>query len=164
MTDKTSTGDSYKYYKENFPNPVKKTLFNTINYALNQEVVDYLLLGEDRRFEFNARLGSIGVFKFKRKIGVKANGKLNAPVDWGKTKALKAQGILDANKVVYITDNYFIGFKWIKKHCNVKGHHAYKFKSSRTNGIESKAGANNKLRAILKDPLNHFKYPFFSRK
>jgi len=153
----------YNWYKENYQKPVDLVLYNQICWELNQEVIDYLILGEGNKFYFNSRLGYISVYKFIREIKLK-NGKLSAPPDWGKTRKLKAEGKLEKGKVVYITDNYYIGFKWVKEKCNVKGHNAYKFKSSRTNGIESVTGANNKLREVLKEPLNHFKFPIYSKK
>jgi hypothetical protein len=157
------TNDRYNWYKENYNNPVTKALHGIICWELNQEVINYLLLGEGNKFEFGSRLGFLSVYKFHRQIRI-LNGKLIAPPDWGKTRKLKAEGKLEQGKVVYITDPYYIGFKWVKEHCNVKGQHAYKFKSSRTNGGDSISGAKNKLILKLKDPLYHFKFPFIQEK
>jgi hypothetical protein len=154
----------YDWYKENYDKPVDLILYNQICWELNQQVINHLVQGEGNKFYFNSRLGYITVYKFIREIKLKKNGKLNAPPDWGKTRKLKAEGKLEKGKVVYITDNYYIGFKWVKEGCNVKGNSAYKFKSSRTNGNDSFSGANNKLREVLKEPLNHFKFPIFPKK
>jgi hypothetical protein len=163
MTDKIKTTDRYNWYKETYDNPVSQTLYNIICWELNQAVLDYLLEGNGNSFYFNSRLGYLTIYKFHRKIRIK-DGKLIAPPDWGKTNKLRAEGKLDKGKVVYITDTYYVGFKWVKEHCNVSGQHAYKFKSSRTNGYDSVSGANNKLREKLKDPLYHFKFPFIDEK
>lgn len=160
-TETITTQDRYDWYSENYAKPVKKTLYNKICWEMNQEVVRHLLEGGGNKFYFNSRLGHIGIYKFQRNLRIK-DGKLIAPPDWGKTNKLRAEGKLEKGKVVYMTDSYYIGFKWIKEHCNVKGISAYKFKSSRTNGYESTSGANNQLREKLKDPLNHFKFPFLS--
>lgn len=159
-TDRVTLKDNYSWYKKNYEKPVTRSTYNKIITALNSEVIDYLLLGEGRKFYFGSRLGYLTIFKFKRNIRIAANGKLIAPADWGKTNKLKKEGKLDKGKVVYITDDYYIGFKWVREHCNIKGNHAYKFRSSRTNGYSSKTGANNRLREKLKEPLYHFKFPF----
>jgi len=158
-TPKTKTSEIYNFYINNTNKPVNKTLFNNINWELNQYVINYLLLGENRKFDFGSRLGYLSIFKFHRKLKIRDN-KLVAAPDWGTTKKLKAEGKLNPGKIVYFTDNYFIGFKWIKEHCNIKGNHAYMFKASRTNGVESTSGAKTQLAQKLKDPLYHFKFSY----
>jgi len=160
MTVKTKTKDSYNWYKEKYKSEISQTIYNKINAELNKAVIDHLLEGNGNKFYFNSRLGFLTIYKFHRKIRLDANGKLIAPPDWGKTNKLRKEGKLDKGKVVYITDSYYIGFKWVKEHCNVKGQNGYSFKSSRTNGVESTSGANNRLRKILKDSLQHFKFPY----
>lgn len=161
--DKIKTNDRYEWYKEKYEKPVSKSVYNKICWELNQEIISYLLEGNGNKFHFNSRLGYLCIYKFIRHLRFK-NGKLNAPPDWGKTKKLKAEGKLEKGKVVYITDNYYIGYKWVKEKCNVKGTSAFIFKSSRTNGYDSKSGANNRLREVLKQPLNHFKFPLYNKK
>lgn len=159
-TVKTNPKDSYLWYKEKYNKEISQVIYNKINWELNQAVVDYLLEGNGNKFYFNSRLGYISIFRFHRTIRISKNGKLLVAPDWGKTNKLRKEGKLAEGKIVYMTDSYYIGFKWVKEKCNVKGQHAYKFKSSRTNGEESVSGANNKLREVLKDPLQHFKFPF----
>jgi hypothetical protein len=65
----------YNWYKENYQKPVDLVLYNQICWELNQEVIDYLILGEGNKFYFNSRLGYISVYKFIREIKLK-NGSL----------------------------------------------------------------------------------------
>ena len=163
MTLRTNRKNNYEWYKSRSKHPVSQKTFNQINWDLNQHVVDYLLSGEGKKFDFGFRLGYLTIFKFKRKLQY-IGKKLKAPVDWGKTRKLHKEGKLDPSKVVYITDPFYIGTRWVKLHSNVKGKYYYQFLPSRTNGSESVSGFKTKLIHLLrKNPLHHTRFPYFSR-
>jgi hypothetical protein len=156
----TTAKDSYEYYKTKTKRPVSQIVYNKINWKLNQEVIDHLILGGGRDFYFGGRLGRMVILKVIRKIRLDSQGKLKTPIDYGTTNKLRKEGVIGPTKHIYFTDNFFVGYMWRRPNCNIKGHSGYKLKSSRTNGYESTSGANNKLRRVMKsDPLYHFKFP-----
>jgi len=151
----TTLTDSHSWYNANYEKQIPFKLYKKIVLELNNYIVDYLLLGGNRKFKVPFHLGEIQVLRFDRSFKVK-NDRLIAPVNWGQTKKLRKEGKLDDNKFIYYTDKYYVGFHWNKRNCNIKGVTMYKFDSSRTNGTKCKSGAKNKLTERLKSDSEYY--------
>jgi hypothetical protein len=154
----TTLTHNHKWYNENYEKNVPFSVYKKIIQELNSDVIEYLLLGGNKKFKIPYHLGYIQVLRFDRSFKIK-NDRLIAPINWGQTKKLRKEGKLDDNKFIYYTDKYYVGFYWNKKNCNVKGSSMYKFDSSRTNGTKCKTGAKNKLTERLRsDPEYYLRF------
>lgn len=154
IRDKTdfSITDDYKYYKKRVSNPVEYKVFSNIIKEFHQAVSEAIIY-ENFNFKLPRRLGILRVKRFKIKIKLLPNGKVDTTKlspDWQATKKLwardpeareKKQLVLHLNRH---TEGYTYKFYWHKGSCNVKNHTAYSFKMNRF--------TTRQLAQLLKDP------------
>lgn len=123
----------------------------TLNQVLLTELVEKKILEIPK-------LGILKILRFKKRIRVKENGKLNVSVDWIKTKQGWKNGTLNKDKFIYHTRNWGIKISWSKE--RIKNIKAYSFKGSRTNGGSCNTGMWNQLWAYLaEEETNYLKIP-----
>lgn len=126
-------------------NPIRFDVFSSVIKEFNNEICKEIIYN---KFEFHlpARLGTIRIKKYKPKIKLDENGKLNLnqfPIDWKKTK--------EVGKKVYHLNRHFDGYRimwyWNKLNSNVRNQSVYKFKEARQYQVESG-------RAVLNPNIN----------
>jgi hypothetical protein len=159
MTDKTLTmSDSYNYYCKKYKKIDKKVYHNIIS-IMNNTIIEHLLKGEGNLFKIPYHLGTLSINRVDRFIKVK-DDKPKFAVDWGKTRKFRKEGIISQDKLVYFTDNYYVGYFWNRQNCNVPGNRGYSFVSARSNGVQCKSSARNRLVEKLNEHSEYYlKFP-----
>jgi nucleoid DNA-binding protein len=148
----------YLQHKDNLSVNKDFSTYNNIWETLNRAIVDAAVRGEI--IKIPQQFGEFRVVRRRRYIAVKENGKLSVPINWAKTKKLRKEGTLKEGKFIYFTDPFYCGFHLSFKKHQIIGKQAFKFKSSRTNGYNSKSGAVNKLWTYLtENDSNYLRFP-----
>lgn len=137
VKDCLSLKDMYKYYKENYDEPVEYQVFSKIIKYCNRELINQITR-ESECVELPYRLGELQVARFERSFKKPSN---KMAVDWVKTKEY-------GFKIFHEDDNIY---KWVwKKHSAVvKNKTGYKFTASRF--------AKREVPKALKDKVEYFK-------
>lgn len=150
--------DSYNWYCDKYKK-VDKKIYHEVISVLNNAVIEHLLKGEGNFFKIPYHLGTISIHRVDRFIKIK-DDKPKFAVDWGKTRKLRKEGVIADDKLVYFTDNYYVGYFWNRQNCNVPGNRGYSFKSARSNGVQCKSSARNRLISLLRTyPEYYLKFP-----
>lgn len=103
-------------------------------------------------------IGELRIVRVKHTVKILSNGFANIPVNWGKTKKARKEGIIGPDKVIYSNIKNKVKVKWTRP--RAVGISAYSFKPSRTNGIDVTCGFSNKLFSFLKESdTNYLKFP-----
>lgn len=163
-----SAPDIYKHYVDTTGNPKKlsQKQYTTITKEFFETVTDMMIF-DNIEFTFPKRLGNIRILKYKTKIKLNSEGKLDKRVlrpDWGKTRKLWKKEYPDKtweeivqikNKpVVFHENKHTEGFshmwKWDRTTCNVPNYVAYSLEISRHN--------DRKLAKALKNEDNELDF------
>lgn len=148
----------YTEYINKLPLKASFSVYHDIWKTLNEALVDSVIEGNVEKLSHS--LGNLEIIRIKSKPRVDSKGKLLHPINWAKTKELRKQGKLDNNKFFYSIQEYRCRFVHKRGKGKLKGFKAYSFKPSRTNGINSKSGAINKLCTyLLENSINYLRFP-----
>lgn len=152
----------YKEFKKKNPK-IGYKIYRGVNDELNHFVIDEMMKGDGRTLNMR-NLGKLAIYRWDRNIYLsKKTGKLVGSVNWGETNKLRAEGKIDTKKLIYFSDSFYVGVKWFKG--RLSGIKAYKFETSRANGIESINGVKNKLVKLLRgDKLYYLNFPKFVKR
>lgn len=160
------SGHIYRRYIKGLDNYEKRNGYalpqGTINAALydvNTELMR-LMIEKNQFLKLPYKLGTIGIFKYKPKLKVLPNGRLNLPIDMNATMKLWKDDpqAKENKKFVYHRNlhsgGYVAFFKWMKSGAKVKNIMGYDF-----NPVK---GVKRALTKVMKDPLS--KADFFEKK
>ena len=135
IKDCVSLKEQYKYYKEEYSNPVDYKTYVKYIKECNKELLNDIV-NEANDVELPYRIGILHVVKFERSY---ANKKKWA-IDFNETRK---KGF-----TVYFDQEYIYKWRWGKTHTIVKNKNKYKFTASR--------GAKRMVPKALKSKVDYF--------
>jgi len=112
--------DMYKFYIENYDNPLSYKEFTEIIKASNSEILDYITK-ESGILELPYRLGILQISKFERSFNQPKN---KWKIDWKRS--------VEEGFTVYHDQPFIYRWTWKKHHSIVKNKTGYKFIACRT--------------------------------
>lgn len=112
--------DMYKFYIENYDNPLSYKEFAEIIKASNSEILDYITK-ESGILELPYRLGILQISKFERSFNQPKN---KWKIDWKRS--------VEEGFTVYHDQPFIYRWTWKKHHSIVKNKTGYKFIACRT--------------------------------